>query len=439
MPGPRLTWWLSAAAGVALLVTALAFVFAPPMPPRTVVMATGPEGGAYAALGQKYKEILRRQNLRLELLATTGSVENIERLRDSQGGVSVAFVQGGTTSAAEAPELVSLGTLFYEPFWVFSRVRPQNLPGGRTKGGMRVSFGPARSGTNKLAHELAAAMGVDLDRTEVLELGPADAGEQLLKGDLDLISIVAAWDAPIVRRLLLDHSVQLRDWPRADAHVALRPYLSKLVLPRGVADLASDRPPEDVRLLAAKASLVVRDDLHPALHYLLLEAASEVHGGPGVFNRAGDFPAAETVDLPLSESAREYYHGGRPFLQRYLPFWLAALASRLLLLLIPVVGILYPLFRLLPAAYGWGMQYRIYLLYGELKVLEMEFDGGSGGTRQALDERLGQLERRADRMRVPLRFAPLLYNLKMHIGLVRERVKAVETGRTPAPSADDRH
>jgi TRAP-type uncharacterized transport system substrate-binding protein len=439
LPGPRLTWWLSTAAGVALLVTALAFVFAPPMPPRTVVMATGPEGGAYAAFGQKYKEILRRQNLRLELLATTGSVENIERLRDSQSGVSVAFVQGGTTSAAEAPELVSLGTLFYEPFWVFSRVRPQNLPGGRTKGGMRVSFGPARSGTNKLAHELAAAMGVDLDRTEVLELGPADAGEQLLNGDLDLISIVAAWDAPIVRRLLLDHSVQLRDWPRADAHAALRPYLTKLVLPRGVADLASDRPPEDVRLLAAKASLVVRADLHPALHYLLLEAASEVHGGPGVFNRAGDFPAAEPVDLPLSESAREYYHGGRPFLQRYLPFWLAALASRLLLLLIPVVGILYPLFRLLPAAYGWGMQYRIYRLYGELKVLEMEFDGGSGGPRHALDERLGQLERRADRMRVPLRFAPLLYNLKMHIGLVRERVKAVETGRTPAPSADDRH
>ena len=438
-PYVRLTRWFWTAAGMALVITALIVLFAPPMPPRTVVMATGPEGGAYAALGQKYQEILRRQNLRLELLATNGSVENIERLRDSQGGVSVAFVQGGTTSAAEAPELVSLGTLFYEPFWVFSRVRPQNLPGGRTKGGMRVSFGPARSGTNKIAHELAAAMGVDLDRTEVLELDPADAGEQLLRGDLDLISIVAAWDAPIVRRLLLDHSVQLRDWPRADAHAALRPYLSKLVLPRGVADLASDRPPEDVRLLAAKASLVVRDDLHPALHYLLLEAASEVHGGPGVFNRAGDFPAAEPVDLPLSESAREYYHGGRPFLQRYLPFWLAALASRLLILLIPVVGILYPLFRLLPAAYGWGMQYRIYRLYGELKVLEMEFDEGSGGPRPALDERLGQLERRADRMRVPLRFAPLLYNLKMHIGLVRERVQAVETGRTPAPSADDRH
>ena len=159
-PYLRLTRWLWTAAGVALLVTALTFLFVPPMPPRTLVMATGPEGGAYAALGQKYKEILRRQNLRLELLATNGSVENIERLRDSQGGVSVAFVQGGTTSAAEAPELVSLGTLFYEPFWVFSRVPPQNLPGGKTRSGMRVSFGPAGSGTNKIAHELAAAVGV---------------------------------------------------------------------------------------------------------------------------------------------------------------------------------------------------------------------------------------------------------------------------------------
>jgi TRAP-type uncharacterized transport system substrate-binding protein len=401
-------------------------------------MATGPEGGAYAALGQTYKEILSRQNLRLELLATNGSVENIERLRNSKDGVSVAFVQGGTTSVAEAPELVSLGTLFYEPFWVFSRVPPQNLPGGGTRAAMRVSFGPAGSGTNKISRELAAEVGVDFDRIEVLELGPIDAGERLLKGDLDLISIVAAWDAPIVRRLLLDHSVQLRDWPRADAHVALRPYLSKLVLPRGVADLASDRPPEDVRLVAGKASLIVRDDLHPALHYLLLEAASEVHGGPGVFNRAGDFPAAEPVDLPLSEPARDYYRGGRPFLQRYLPFWLAALASRMFLVLIPVVGLLYPLFRLLPAAYGWGMQYRIYRLYGELKVLEMEFDAGSGDPRPALDERLRLLEYRADRMRVPVRFAPLLYNLKMHIGLVRERVHSDETGPTPTPSADDR-
>ena len=314
----RLTRWLWTAAGVALLVTALTFLFVPPMPPRTVVMATGPEGGAYAALGQKYKEILSRQNLRLELRATNGSVENIERLRNSQDGVSVAFVQGGTTSAAEAPELVSLGTLFYEPFWVFSRVPPQNLPGGRTRAGMRVSFGPAGSGTNKIAHELAAAVGLDLDRTEVLELGPVDAGERLLKGDLDLIGIVAAWDAPIVRRLLLDHSVQLRDWPRADAHVALRPYLSKLVLPRGVADLASDRPPEDVRLLAGKASLVVRDDLHPALQYLLLETASEVHGGPGVFNRAGEFPAAEP-DRPAAERARTRLLPRRPAVPAALP------------------------------------------------------------------------------------------------------------------------
>ena len=204
----------------------------------------------------------------------------------------MAFVQG----AAEAPELVSLGMLFYEPFWVL-RVAPQNLPGGRTRAGMRVSFGPVGSGTNKIAHELAAAMGLDLGRTEVLELGPVDAGERLLKGDLNPISIVAARDAPIVGRLLLDHSVQLRDSPRADAHVALRPYLSKLVLPRGVADLASDRPPEDVRLLAAKASLVVRGDLHPALQYLLLETAPSNTAVPACSTGPVRFQAANPFSL----------------------------------------------------------------------------------------------------------------------------------------------
>jgi hypothetical protein len=280
-------------------------------------------------------------------------------------------------------------------------------------------------------------VGLDLSRTEVLELSPVDAGERLLKGELDLVCIVAAWDAPIVRRLLLDRSVQVRDSPRADAHVALRPYLSKLVLPRGLADLASDRPPADITILAAKTSLVVRSDLHPALQYLLLETASEIHSGPSIFNKAGEFPAAASDGLPLSEPVREYYQSGRPFLQRYFRFWAAALVSRMLLVLIPVVGILYPLFRVLPAAYGWGMQHRIFRLYGELKVLEMEFDAGSSGPPPVLDERLGRLERRADRMRVPLRFAPLLYNLKMHIGLVRERMQTQETGRPTDRSVGD--
>jgi hypothetical protein len=242
---------------------------------------------------------------------------------------------------------------------------------------------------------LLPAIGQDLNRIEVVDMTGAEAGEALLRGELDLVVMVSGWEPPIVRRLLAAPGITTLSAPRADAHVALRPYLSKLILPRGVADLAKDRPPDDVQWIAAKASLLVRKDLHPAIQDLLLEAASEVHGAPGIFQRAGQFPAAEPVDFPLSESARQYYRSGRPFLQRNLPFWLASFASQLLVLLIPVVGVIYPMFRLLPALYGWSMRRRIFHLYGELKFLEAELE--ARGVAQAGPELSARLEPRAAR------------------------------------------
>jgi len=256
--------------------------------------------------------------------------------------------------------------------------------------------------------------------------------EALIKGDVDMIAMPLAWNAPVLRRLFLDPSIHALDWRRADALVALRPHLTKLVLPRGVIDLARDRPPEDLTVVAAKASLVVRENLHPALQYLLLEAATEIHGGPGVFHKAGQFPAAEGLDLPLSEYARDFYRSGRPFLERHLPFWLAAITSQALLLLIPLVALLYPLVRLLPTLYAWGMRRRVFRLYGELKFLEAAFDqDSSGASAQHLFEQLRRLEERAGNMRLPLSFADLLYTLKQHIELVRVRLRTAQARDKP--------
>src|SRR5262249_22695057 len=154
-------------------------------------------------------------------------------------------------------------------------------------------------------------------------------------------------------------------------------------------------------------------------------AASQIHATPDVFSRVGEFPAAEPIDLPLSEVARQYYRSGRPFLQRYLPFWVAALTSRLLVVLIPLVGVLYPLFRLLPALYGWGTRRRTFRLSGELKFLEAELSSGAtGASTSALAERLDRLEQHADRIHVPVGFVHMLYTLKAHIDLVRQRARA---------------
>lgn len=428
---PNLIRWQLIAAGAGIvLIIACALLLYRSLPPSTVKIATDLEGGIYSKIALRYQEIFARHGVRLELLETNGSVENVQQLRDSSAGVSVALVQGGVTSTAEAPELVSLGTLFYEPFWLFSRVPRPDQP-SRLREGLRLSLGIPGSGTYKHGRELAVAVGMDLRRAQVRDLDAVQAGEALMRAEVDMIGMMLPLEAPIVHRLFVDESIQAFDWLRADAHVALRPYLSKLVLPRGVADLPRDRPAKDLTLVATKTSLVVRRDLHTAIQYLLLEAASEVHGAPGVFNKAGEFPAAEPIDLPLSTSAHEYYRSGQPFLHRHLPFWLAALASPLMVL-IPVVGLLYPLFRLVPALYRGIVERRIFLLYSDLKFLEAEWEVSASDTiAGALSERLDRLEERADHLHVPTGYTHMLYTLKHHISLVRQRLREKKPGREP--------
>ena len=431
-PSP-VRWTLIVAIIATVAVTTAGLFFTERMPPRTVVMATGSKGTAYYAIGEHYAKIFARHGVRLDVLATDGSVDNINLLNDPAHSVSIALVQSGTTDENESPELASLGTLFYEPLWLFMRKSPRN-PLRPLEPGMRVSLGAAGSGTYKLARELIVASGTDLSRMELYELGENDAGEALMRGELDFVAMSMSPRAPIIQKLLKDSNIVTLDWPRADAHVALMPYLSKRTLPRGVADLPNDRPARDLDLIATKASLIVRADLHQAIQHLLLEAASEIHGGPGVFNKSGEFPAAEPIDLPLSDIAREYYRNGQPFLQRYLPFWLAALTSRLLVLLIPIVGVVYPLFRLVPAIYGWSMRRRIFRLYGELKFLEAQLSAGNPGERTILIEHLDDLETRANRIRVPIAFSHMLYTLKHHISLVQQRTNA-EPGEADAGPA----
>jgi TRAP-type uncharacterized transport system substrate-binding protein len=386
-------------------------------------MATGAEGSAYAEFGERYRELLARHGVTLELVPTNGAVDNVRKLNDAKSGVSVAFVQGGFADAAQAPDLVSLGTVFYEPVWLFIRGDLPRASADMLKG-RRVSIGPEGSGTRKLASELITAVGLDLSGAEVLDLTALKSGEALLRGEIDMVVMVAPWEYPVVRQLLASARVNAIPFKRADAHIALRPYLNKLVVPQGVADLAHDRPPTDVALVAPKCSLVVRNDLHPAIQYLLLEAAMQVHSRPGIFQKAGQFPAAEPIDFPLSDQAQRFYHAGPPFLQRYLPFWMAVFVARLLVLLIPILGVAYPAIRLLQAIYGWGMRRRIFNLYGELKFLEADLEARAPGTpADDLRASLEKLEYKANHMRVPVTFAHLLYTVRVHIGLVRARLQ----------------
>ena len=265
---------------------------------------------------------------------------------------------------------------------------------------------------------------IDPESTTILALTPSESVQKLIQGEIDAAVFLDGWESPAVQRLLKTKDVNLESIPRADAFVALYPYLNKLRLPAGVVDMTEPRPPTDVVLIATKSSLVVRKDLHPAIQYELLDAAVEIHSTPGIFRTAGQFPAPESVDLPLSPYAREFYKTGLPFLQRHLPFWLAVLIEQPIVWLIPLIVVLFPVFRLAPASYDWAETRRVYKLYAELKRLEDEMSlAAASGTREDFIHRLDRLEHRASRLSLPTSFKPLVYALRVHIDMVRREAQ----------------
>ncbi len=398
----------------------LTFSLLRPTPPHSVAMAIDPEGSYNAELGKRYREILARDGIDLRLVPSPGAVESVAQLRDAKSGISIAIIPGGITNKQQSPGLVSLGTLFYEPLWLFTR--SQRLEKHTQLQNLRISIGPKGTASHFLALEFLVRVGViEQNSATLLSLPPQESSAKLLNRDIDAAVLMGAWETPVVHQLLVAKDISLVGIRRADAFVALYPFLNKLELPAGVADMAENRPPTDVQLIATKASLIVRDDLHPAIQYRLLEAASQIHSGPGVFHKAGEFPAPEAIDLPLSTHARQFYKTGSPFLQRNLPFWLAVLAQQALVVLLPVVGVLYPLLRVSPKIFMSIQSRRVYRLYSELRFLEKEL-GSVGPTIDNKDfiERLNQLDNRASRLWVPASLRPQLYNLRLHIRLVRE-------------------
>ena len=372
---------------------------------------------------KRYQQVLAGNGIDLKLAPSAGAVQSVARLRDPKSGVSIALVPGGITTQQDSPELVSLGTVFYQPLWIFSRGR---LLQGQVKfRGRRISIGPEGSSSRALSLELFGHSGlIDQKSTTLLALTPAESAQALSRGEIDAAIFVDGWESPAVQRLLRTNGINLESLPRADAFVRIYPYLNKLALPAGAVDIVEPRPSTDVILIGPKSSLVVRNDLHAAIQYRLLEAAVEIHSTPSMFRTAGQFPAPESVDLPLSPYARDFYKTGSPFLLRHLPFWLAILLEQPAVWLIPLLVILFPLFRIAPAAYDWVERRRVYRLYSELKRLEDEMSyAAHRGRHENFIERLDRLKDRASRLSVPSAFKPLVYGLRLHIDMVRHEAQ----------------
>lgn len=422
--------WLPIAALV-LAAFWLTTKFIKPAPPRTLVMSTGSPQGAYHTFAEQYRRILARNGIALELRPSEGATDNLTRLLARTSEVDVALVQSGLANTDNAPGLETLGSAFYEPVWVFHRERkaPERLA---QLVGKRIAIGAEGSGTRKLALELLGANDLDETNTKLFPYGGVEAGEKLLTGEIDVAIFVAAPETGIIRSLLYTSGVQLMSFERAAAYTRLFPYLSMVTVPQGSINLARDIPARDTQLLAATAHLLVRDTLHPALGSLLVQTLAEVHGRPGPIAKLHEFPASRDADLPLADEAARYYKSGPPFLQRYLPFWAAALADRAVILLVPFFAVLLPALRLGPPLYSWRVRRKISRWYGELKFLEHEMRTAYEPTKEPeYTRRLEELEDKAYERPIPLAYTDQVYTLREHIELVRRILANRKAGRAP--------
>ena len=401
-----------------------------PAPPKIVVMSTGPLDGAYHAFALRYKAHLAQYGVTLELKPSAGAVENVERLKSRKDGVSVALVQGGIANAENAPELVTLGSMFYEPSWLFYR-SARSLDLGNQLRGKRIAIGPPGSGTRAVGLHVLSEIGLAKPPTVLSNLGGLAAAKALEAGEVDAVFYIAAADAPGVQRLLAAPGVRLLNTKRAETFVRRNPFLHKLTLPEGAADLARNIPPADITLLAVTANLVAVEDIHPVIVDLMLEAARKVHGGAGLFQRVGEFPAPRDLDLPLSSDAERFYKGSPSLLRRYLPFWMVVWINRFLVSAIPLIIIAIPIVRNIPVVYRWRMRHSIYRWYGELRFTENAVRRGEGDPAAQLT-RLDRIEQQLDRLWVPVAFAADFYNLRYHIQTVRSELRELRSNRNPS-------
>ena len=413
-----------AAVAVAVVLALLfALQFVEPGPPNRVVMATGAVDGGYHMFGKRYKEILARDGVTVELRISAGSQENVSRLLDEKSDVEVGFFQGGSAFSANAPSLRSLGSIYYEPLWVFYRGAEIRDFGGLK--GKRLAIGPEESGTRALALQLLAVNATVMPPTALLLESGLKANEMLLQGKLDAVFIVGPPESPLVEQLVSAQGIRLLSLERAEAYTRRFPYLTRLILPRGLFDFVSNNPTQDVTLVSPTANLLVRDTLHPALAFLLMRAAREIHGNAGLLNKIGDFPAPLNSEFPLTSEAERYYKTGPPFLQRYLPYWIAVMVDRLWIILLPALALLVPITKIIPPLYRWRVRSRIYRWYARLKELELELEDDPPPEKvKELLERLDQIERSVNRINTPLAYSDNLYAFRQNVNLVRQRVKA---------------
>jgi TRAP-type uncharacterized transport system substrate-binding protein len=406
-----------------LVVLGLLVWFAKPAPPKRVLMASG-KGGSYHVLAEKYVEFFRKNGVILELFPTHGAQENLARLKDRKDPVLAAFVQSGIIEPGDTSGLLSLGSVDYEPMWLFyhsaSNISDKDI---RHVLKMRIAIGPAGSGTHRQAMHILEVNGITPTSTALVMPNP-DAVEALQRGEIDAVFLVDGFESASVQTLLKDPKICLATFRRADAYTRLLPFIQKLEVPMGGFDLVRNFPPQDTQLIATTTNLLIDDRMHPAIQMLFMLAAQEINGKKSYFARRGEFPSFKDPSVPESKVAVRFHQKGPPFLMDYLPFWLAEFVDRMFFLLLPFFAFAFPIIKVMPEYRLKMARTRINKVYGELKLFEQELSQSYDPARQGeYIRRLSAMEGKTLGMKLPKDLSGNYYSLRKDIDFVRSRLK----------------
>ncbi len=405
-----------------LIIAITAYWLIDPAPPRKIVISISKQDGNYQAYARLYEALLRQDGVALEIRESAGPLQSLNELRGEASNVDLAFLPGGVASSESGVGVLSLGSLYYEPLWVFCKGSRKVTHLSALKG-KRIAVGRPDSGTYILSRMLLSAAGVTAQNSRLLEVGDEEAEEALRHGGVDAAFISGVPTSPLIQELAAVPDLTLADLDEAEAFSRQFNFLHHLILPEGALNLEANIPPSEVHLLAPTVTLVARESMHPALVYLVLKAISRVHGGAGMLQREHEFPSDKDTDFEMSGQARHFYESGPPFLDRYLPFWAATFVNRVLIIVLPLAALAIPLSRIAPAVYAWLIKSRIYKLYGELRFLEMQVRNAQPPLDlPAFRRELDAIEHRVNHLRLPVAFASHLYELRSHIELVRTKL-----------------
>ena len=389
-------------------------------PPESIRLATGPKDGGYWKIGSQYRSKLAQDDIAVELVETAGSVENIQRLMD--GDVDVAFVQGGI-ALPRGHTLESLGAVFPEPFLIFRHVSSQV---GRYPGdwrGLRLAAGPVGSGTRAAVLTLIEKVGLEDSGIVLLEIGGSEAIEALRAREADAAFFVAPLKAPYLTEAVVDPELELVRMELIDALSFSFASAHSVVVPAGSATLDPPNPAEDLKIMTLTASMIASNKVHPAVVDRLVHSANKIHGDRTVLQEVKEFPNTNSPPAPINNVAWHMINSGPNILHGIFPFWIAAQFGRVLLFLLPLF-FLAPLLRVVPAAYVWFQNRRVWRHYQRIVTLEAEIDEAATADEiEAVAKKLEEVATTLANLNLPLAYRQKAYDARMHIELIAQDIE----------------